>query len=188
MKICVLDLEMNQPSNKIIQIGYVIANTKTRVCSIQRTIFVNPGEPIAEFITELTGITNDDVAGAVTLDIAYEQMVKECVDNGINKFGFQWGSGDIYCLNRELATLGVTPTLFTGRAFDVKAMYQAYAMFKPQGKTKCGLAKAMKELGLEFEGQQHNAASDAYNTWRVLEHLVDKMLLCDKIEKVMSEG
>jgi len=53
MKLTSLDLEMNQPSGKIIQIGAVVGDTATGEVSHRLRIYVNPGESVAQMITDL---------------------------------------------------------------------------------------------------------------------------------------
>ena len=77
MKLTCLDLELNQPSGKIVQIGAVIGDTQTGAIIDRIRIYVNPGEPIAEFITELCGITQQQIdAEGVSLEEAYLQLKK----------------------------------------------------------------------------------------------------------------
>ena len=57
-----LDLELNQAGNpKIIQIGTCIAELETKKIIEKRSFLVNPNEAITEFITKLTGISDEDV-------------------------------------------------------------------------------------------------------------------------------
>jgi len=62
-----LDLEMAQPSKKIIQIGAVVGNIVTGEILEKLSIIVNPKEQLTEFIINLTGITQEDVNNGVTL-------------------------------------------------------------------------------------------------------------------------
>ena len=62
-KFLALDLELNQPSGKIIQVGVAIGDKNTRFEDyVVRKWYINPQEPISEFITDLTGITDADIS------------------------------------------------------------------------------------------------------------------------------
>ena len=61
MKITCLDLELNQPSGKIIQIGAVVGDTDNGDILDRYRAYVDPGEPLQQFIIDLTGITEDDI-------------------------------------------------------------------------------------------------------------------------------
>src|ERR1700688_4220861 len=69
-----LDLEMNQPSQKIISIGATIGNIKTGEILDKLHVFVNPNEELNPFIVELTKIKQSDVDSAGTLEEAYLQL------------------------------------------------------------------------------------------------------------------
>jgi DNA polymerase III epsilon subunit-like protein len=53
-----LDLEMNQPSGKVIEVGVAIGNVNDGVLEM-RNWYVDPQEPIEEYITQLTGIDDE---------------------------------------------------------------------------------------------------------------------------------
>ena len=58
-KFLALDLELNQPSGKIIQVGIAIGDKNTRFEDyVVRKWYIDPQEPISEFINDLTGITD----------------------------------------------------------------------------------------------------------------------------------
>jgi len=65
-----LDLEMNQPSERIVQIGAVLGNVRTGEVVSQFDAKVNPGEPFSSRIAELTGISALELEGAPSLAVA----------------------------------------------------------------------------------------------------------------------
>lgn len=69
MRLCVIDLEMNQPSHSIIQIGAVCYDTRQDKVRAVFSSNVRPGdEQISPYITELTGITQEMVDVSMPLD------------------------------------------------------------------------------------------------------------------------
>lgn len=78
-------------------------------------------------------------------------------------------------IHTKMGLLGV-PWVFGRRSFDVKPLYQLYALsngLKMQG----GLARSMVRLGLNFQGTKHDAGDDAFNTFRATHELVKRMRL-----------
>ena len=63
-----LDLEMNQPSRKIISIGVVVGNIRTGNILEKLNVFVNPREKLITRIKDLTKITQEDVDSGYTLE------------------------------------------------------------------------------------------------------------------------
>ena len=67
----VIDVEttgLDPTYDKIIEIGALKVENGTLVDTF--STLVNPGVPVDDFITQLTGITNDDLASAPALDSA----------------------------------------------------------------------------------------------------------------------
>jgi inhibitor of KinA sporulation pathway (predicted exonuclease) len=174
-----LDLEMNQPSKKIIQVGACVF--KPRNCEIVEKfmVYVNPHEPIGTVephnIVGLTGITDAHVAQGTSVEKAYELLRElsqkhKCMMNPV-----VWGSG-VFSDSSELYKQGGSkePNFMGHRVTDAKTLYQSWRMIDNK-KVKGGLENAMIELGLEFEGRAHDALADAINTARVWCKLSDAL-------------
>jgi inhibitor of KinA sporulation pathway (predicted exonuclease) len=187
MNIISIDLEMNKPSNKIIEVGFCIVNVKKEQILTQQKIYIHPGEKLSPEIVELTGITDEllEKEGVASLEVAYNQMVHWCNKLQTHKHPVQWGT-DHYELKKQLG-IDWENYIFSRRGIDVKALYQTYMMCAPQGKTVAGLRKALQSLGEEFQGRQHDAMDDAINTWHVMRLLQRKFKLADSITKAHAE-
>ena len=189
MKIISLDLELNQPSKKIISVGYIIADLQKNTILRKRNLIVNPQEPLGYIqdgrsITELTGITEVDIKfNSRSLESAYDILVMDIEELKPNRSCVQWGQGDSECLRKQL-NLEYKDYIFRPRIWDVKSLYQIHQAFQNKA-VAGGLEKAMKDLGLEFIGQPHNAMDDALNTYRVLYELGRKTAQFDKIKKLI---
>lgn len=183
MNFMALDLEHNQPSGKIIQIGAIVGDIHTEEFSARLDILVDPYEPIDSFIVDLCAITDEMIAQrGVHLIDAYQTLVHyhnrySCATNPI-----VWGANDSATLRNQLEQQGmqfsdgytaerqdVPPYVFGYRFLDAKTLFQTWRYMNGQGKQrhKGGLSKALPKVGLEFKGQKHNAADDAYNTFRI---------------------
>lgn len=173
------DLELNQPSGKIISIGYVIANLKTGEILLEKDVFVKIDEPVSEFIQKLTDI-NDQILEekGLSLTEAYEEVERDhaayqCWWNPI-----VWGCGDSRCLKMQLGEyLKGKKYIFGDRELDAKTVVQTLALAKDL-KFRGGLAKSMIKFGLKFEGTKHHSMDDAKNTFFLYKHL------CDILSKV----
>jgi ATP-dependent DNA helicase DinG len=75
MNYAVIDFETtgDQPSDEIIQVGLVLIDGNT--ISGRYATFVKPDRPIPPFITELTGISDDMVAGAPGIEDVLAEML-----------------------------------------------------------------------------------------------------------------
>ena len=173
MNILSLDAEYNQPSGLTIQIGAAVF-TVNGVLLEQFETYVNPGEPIAPFITKLTGITDQNVQGAPSIKEAYEMLEYIHAKHKCFKNPVVWGSGvrnDSQIIHQES---GVERENFMGyRVIDAKSIFQSIQMMKGQ-MVRGGLAKTCTTLKIGFEGRAHTALADAMNTFRVWHHLVKK--------------
>ncbi len=181
MNIIALDIELNQPSRKIIQIGAACFDARSATLMDRFNVYVNPGEPINPEITRLTGITDKDVSNGLTIDEAYNELKAFHKKHKPFRNPIVWGSGvrnDSSTIHDEyVASLGNIYTVdipenFMGfRVIDVKSIYQSVAIFE-NSQYSGGLKDVMKKLGMEFEGQEHQALPDAMNTFRVWYHLM----------------
>lgn len=170
-----LDLEMNQPSRDIIQIGAVIGNVKTGEIVSRFGSFVNPQEPLDPRITQLTKITQADVDAAPFFINAYKALLKWLApfDELRVLNPLTWSGGDTDKLYEQLLRtgLGVDNWPFGRRWLDVKTIFVAWRMAQGH-EIQGGLARAMTKVGLNFNGQKHNALADAENTFRMYRALI----------------
>jgi len=167
-----IDCEFNQPSGKIIEIGYVIGNIRTGEILHENSIFVNPLEEISQYITDLTSITQNDVVNAVLLPEAYEVLKADHLKYKSFVNPITWGSGDTKAIKDEL---GMKDDYVFGRRWlDVKTVWVTFRLAhgKPiQG----GLAKSMTKLALRFEGKKHRAIDDSRATFQFYCKLCEMM-------------
>ena len=165
-----LDLELNTnaegKTTKIIQVGVAIGSPEYPDDISTHSWYVNPGEPLSPFITQLTGITESMVVeGSTPLSSIAEQLL-ELVDKYqtfVNPV--QWGCGDVAELKGEFAAGDIPFRCFGHRHIDVKTIY-SYIETSRGKEAKGGLQSCMSKHKLKFEGQPHRAEVDAFNTLR----------------------
>lgn len=174
-KYLALDLELAQPSGKIIQVGIAIGRADDRFENyVTKKWYIDPNEPISDFIIGLTGITDADIrANAVSHEtVARElsELIKEhnCFVNPVT-----WGGGDSVELLAEFSNRCVDFPHFGRRWIDVKTFY-TLLMFAKNKKPSGGLASAMGAFKLQFKGTAHRADVDAANTLALFHHLVHR--------------
>jgi inhibitor of KinA sporulation pathway (predicted exonuclease) len=172
MKITCLDLELNQPSGKIIQIGAVVGDTTNGVILDRYRAYVDPKEPLSEFIINLTGITESDISLKGTdLKTAYEGLRAMHIrhDSFINPL--TWGGGDSQTVYDQLTLdeRGIWP--FGRRWIDAKTIHVT-KMISDGKVLSGGLGTAMRAYNLKFQGRKHDALDDAENTWHIYYHMI----------------
>jgi inhibitor of KinA sporulation pathway (predicted exonuclease)/5'(3')-deoxyribonucleotidase len=173
-----IDIELNQLSEpKVIEIGAVVFKSHNGEVLDTFQTYVYPNEPITEFIINLTGITDDKVQGAPSIQEAYFKLKEfhekhKCFQNPV-----LWGSGVRNDSNSIWQEAKVEEPNFMGfRVIDAKTIYQSLRIYQ-NNKVKAGLKAACEELGIGWDpkyGKEHGALSDAYNTYRVWFHIMDK--------------
>jgi inhibitor of KinA sporulation pathway (predicted exonuclease) len=177
-----LDLELNNasdnstPNPPIIQVGVAIGTWNHYVDNkiITKKWYFNPNEPIYPFITELTGITDDDVINkSVTHAVFAEEfgaLIKE-YKPFVNPV--TWGGGDSVELKAEMVARDIPFPYFGRRWIDVKTWYVLRLLAngkRPAG----GLRSAMGTYKMKFEGTPHRADDDALNTLRLFFNILDR--------------
>jgi inhibitor of KinA sporulation pathway (predicted exonuclease) len=165
-----IDLELNQPSKRIIQIGAVVGDLTTGNVVDRFSIFINPVEALSPEIVKLCGIKQSDVDSAPDIKEAYRQLTiwlkPYAGQRSLNPL--TWGGGDSEDLRQAV---GVdredrATWVFGRRWIDVKTVFIAWRTAH-QRPGDGGLAKSMTKLGLAFQGHRHNALNDAENTFAV---------------------
>ena len=177
-----LDLELNQPSGSIIQVGYVIGNLKSGEIFQEVCDNIKVEEEINPFITNLTGITQKDVDNGIDIRESYANMCDFHKEYNCFRNNLQWGQGDSECLER-LVRKEITEVewfLFGRRSIDVKTVFISYRWANGLN-AQAGLAKALNKLGFNFEGKKHNSLCDAKNTFIIYRELLKKFSLDNKL-------
>ncbi|CAM2796596.1 ATP-dependent DNA helicase DinG [Paenibacillus sediminis] len=172
MKFAVLDFETtgNQSSDEIIQVGLAIIDHDLSITRIYHS-FVNPGMPIPPFISQLTGIHDEDVANAPGLDEVMMEMVPLLDDVVLVGHHVAF---DFNFLQNALDRAGYLP--FRGRILDtidfLKILFPSLTSYQ--------LGNVTSQFGILHE-RPHQADSDALATAYVflkcLEEIDDLPLL-----------
>lgn len=170
-----LDLEMNQPSGKIIQVGIALgARQQPEAEYLTHAWLLDPEEPIAPEIEALTGISDRLIAQKA---VPWAQMVAELHGFLAERPHFvnpvSWGGGDATTLLAEIVARDLNFPHFGRRWLDVKTMHSllSFAAGKnPSG----GLRSVMGRYGLHFIGEAHRADVDAFNTLRLFFKLLER--------------
>lgn len=171
MRFLALDLEMNQPSRKIIEIGAVIGEGGKILDTFQ--CYVNPGEVVSPYIESLCGVTNELIClKGVTLSDAYDRLVLFSGSYGPFMNPVTWGGGDSLALLSQLPP--GTKNIFGRRWIDVKTLHIA-KRFANNEPIQGGLSKALIRHGLKFEGRKHCALDDAKNTYRLFHKILEEL-------------
>ena len=167
-----LDLEMNtlegtHEPGKIIQVGIAIGNLESYTRKekfIEKSWYVDPYEAIYPRITELTGITNYNVANeSAPLDTIQDEIYDlmqqyKCFANPV-----VWGGGDANLFKKEAKEKFGYCKLFGHREIDLKTIYSFFQLAKNE-KLNSSLKSTLNSYKLNFEGTQHRAVDDARNT------------------------
>jgi len=166
MKLIVLDLEMNQPSQKIIQIGAVELQLSSGKIVPFFSEIVNPGEVPNGFISQLTGISTDDVENARPItQVLIEFWEKIAQIPQPYRLG-AWGS-DCRKIYRDSKSLNIDVPEFLS-AYDLRSLCGIHDLIEGCPTKGLGLAKTANRLGLTFEGHHHNAFDDAWVTAKIV--------------------
>lgn len=177
-----LDLEMNSlegshEPGKIIQVGIVIGSLESYVNKIpyvEKSWYVDPYEAIYPRITQLTGITTDNVANESTpLETIQDEIYKlmqqyECFPNPI-----VWGGGDAWILKKSLKEQVGYCKLFGHRELDLKTIFTFFQLSQNKS-TNSSLKSTLHNYKLQFQGTPHRAVDDARNTLSLFFHMMIK--------------
>ena len=182
-----LDLEMNQAENsahtgKIIQVGLAIGNLEQNIKEYELfDWYVDPNEKIYPRITELTGITNQDIQEKSThLEDIYNKINERIYHYNCYPNPVVWGAGDTSLLKQTfIEQLGYCK-MFGHRDIDVKTLHTFFQLSKDKS-TSSSLKSALSNIKIKFEGEAHRAHHDAANTLFLFSELVKRQRVTNKI-------
>ena len=182
-----LDLEMNQAENsahtgKIIQVGLAIGNLEQNIKEYELfDWYVDPNEKIYPRITELTGITNQDIQEKSThLEDIYNKINERIYHYNCYPNPVVWGAGDTSLLKQTfIEQLGYCK-MFGHRDIDVKTLHTFFQLSKDKS-TSSSLKSALSNIKIKFEGEAHRAHHDAANTLFLFSELVKRQRATNKV-------
>lgn len=163
----VFDLEttgLDLVKDRVIQISYIKVNTDGT--EKRANIFVNPGKSIPAEITELTGITNEDVKNQPQFKGLAAGLAEEF--KGCDFAGFNSNHFDIPMLAEEFLRAGIDFDFSKSRLIDVQTIFHKMERRNLAAAYKFYCGRKMEE---DFEA--HRADQDTEATYRVLKAELD---------------
>ena len=153
-----LDFEATQPEQEIISIG---------ACSDNHRTFYEMVKPqfstVSKYITEMTGITNEDLETAYDLDTALDDLFTWCYnqESNITKWHFySYGEGDVDFLKHSLCNVKSQNSLIIASLIIATMQDYSKQVFNYfRGTTS--LIKAFNYFKDLDNKQKHNALEDA---------------------------
>ena len=182
-----LDLELNQPSGKIIEIGIAIGNPTDGIVK-NTNWYVDPGESIDESIVELTGI-DDSIIDIEATPVSFIVQDLTTIFESYQPFPnpVQWGGSDADILRKEFLLQGFDLKLFGRRQIDVKTIYSFLQISRGRSITG-GLKGCMERYGMKFFGGPHRALDDARNTLEFYFKLLRRQQNMERIFEEIRNG
>lgn len=168
-----LDIEFEQPSEEIIQVGCVVGNLKSGEILEEYCKHVNIDKTLSEYISKLTGIKQRDIDNGTTIENVYDDLKILHKDYDCFRNCLTWGGGDSESIKKAVK-LDEEMYLFGRRWIDVKTVFISY-MWSQGESHRSGLAKSLLRLGMRFEGRKHNAMDDAKNTFFIYRELLKRI-------------
>lgn len=172
MNLLVIDLECTMPpikrTGEIIQIGYALLSIRDTGSKITpySPIYVLPERTqISKECEELTGISPEMCATmGVPKQTAMGLLSSVCDYDFWGSWGmFDYNKLDEVCFNDNLS-FPLSRRKFTN-------LKPIFSLMSHTGKP-FGVKGALSKLGMEFEGKPHDGADDAFNTARIIQHLL----------------
>lgn len=159
----VFDLEttgLDLVADRIIQISYIKVYVDGK--EERENFFINPGKPIPAIVTELTGISDEDVADAPT----FKQKARELADKfaGCDFAGFNSNRFDVPMLAEEFLRAGIDFDFSKCRLIDAQNIYH-----KMERRNLAAAYKFYCGRKMEEDFVAHRADQDTEATWRVLQ-------------------
>ena len=164
----VFDLEttgLDLVKDRIVQISYIKVFPDGQ--EERKNLFVNPECPIPEEVTTLTGISNEDVAGAPTFKELAPQLSQTF--EGCDFAGFNSNHFDVPLLAEEFLRAGIDFDFSRCNLIDAQTIFH-----KMERRNLAAAYKFYCGRKMEEDFQAHRADQDTEATYRVLMAQLDR--------------
>lgn len=150
--------EQGTLASEIIQIGACSLCLNTGEIEKTKSYIVKPHNfQLSEYCTNLTGLTTKIVKSGMPFKDACNKIVKDFGTK--NRVWASYGTGDRKMFESEcILKQAIYP--FNDCHIDVSILFHLKYFIKD----RMSLEVALEKIGKKFEGKQHNADWDAYNT------------------------
>jgi len=182
----------NAPPPEIIEFPVILLclSTGRQLSEFRQMVMPIEHPRLSNFCTELTGIGQQQVEAGIPLPtclVLYNQWLeKVSSEHGLLPGAFTcctWSDWDLnLCLENECRRKQVRKPASLNGWVDIRAVYREFYRRRPQG-----LAAAMKEVGLMFEGREHSGIEDARNTARLVWKMVSDGCLLQQTGQTETE-
>lgn len=151
----------------IIEIGICKLNLTSKAISQKQSIYVIPERSeINEFCTKLTGITPQLIEEkGIYFEEACEKIMDEYQPSTLTWAGF--GGFDKEQIFEQCDWLGIENP-FDGFYINIMEEFRDHFRLHKM----IGLKRALDYLKMDFEGNHHNGADDAYNAAKILQKIL----------------
>lgn len=174
------DLETTDLSpvyGEIVQIGAVVLNEDLSMGETF-SMYVRPvtkhRNPKA---MEVNGITEEQLAGAQTLDVVLPAFEAFALQAGERPVLAAWAAYfDVNFLRAQYEKMSpLRPWPFSYKSLDLKAIAQWEAARRDMDLPHAGVSGFVQALGLEFEGKAHDGLDDIRNSVRILQEFAKRV-------------
>lgn len=151
----------------IIEIGICELNRTTQAISRKQSIYIIPERSkISKFCTDLTGITPKLIEEkGIYFEEACGKIRDEYNSTTLTWAGF--GNFDKEQIMEQCDYLGIENP-FSENYLNIMHQFKAYnGLYKMMG-----LKRALHAMNMDFEGNHHSGADDAYNAARILREIL----------------
>lgn len=157
---------------EIIEIGASLVNAQgVEIEHFQRFVRPTRRPHLTAFCRQLTHISQADVDAAAPLHVVWPQLERWLLPHHPRLAGWaSWGDYDRRQLEQEWHVHGLHSHLCETPHVNLKNLFAAARQLPRQ----VGLKMALNLAGLQFQGAQHRALTDARNTARLLPLILPK--------------
>ncbi|MHB9848378.1 exonuclease domain-containing protein [Streptomyces krungchingensis] len=154
--------------SEIIEIGLTVVDLGTGERVEKHRLLVAPARSaVSPFCTELTGLTQEEVAAGVGFTEACRILAAR--HRAGERPWASWGDYDRHQFTRQCGATGTTYP-FGHRHTNAKAVFtDAHGLRK-----RPGMAQALRVAGLPLEGRHHRGEDDAWNIAALILGLVER--------------
>ncbi len=172
--------------SEIIEIGAVMLDEKNVEISSFRQYVKPQYAKLTWRIKDLTGISENMLAGASHFETAIEEFANWCIADGNLIEVYAWSDSDLRQVNQEIKLKQHLVSSQLNSVMRTWVDFQKIFDDMTHAEEPTSLEKALLYSGVAFDGRKHDALTDARNTARLYVETRDNDEYLERVRKIQK--
>lgn len=160
-KVCVNYQIIFNPVEKRFHIQSKLGKINDKYYSLVKPVFTGK---LSKYISRLTQINQEELENEELFDVNFKNFMDWSLNEDEDVIFIAWSNSDVSMLKKNCRLHFIPFEKYLNLFVDLQKIYD----IKNKNKQRTSLKNALTTFDFEFDGQEHNALDDSYNTVQIL--------------------